>query len=248
MRRLMTFVVAALLGASTIAAAQQSVNITVGGFSPSGTQSSNGVVSNRAAGDILVANSDFGPGRPGFLDFNLGDFRGPTIGAEYLFGIGDKFEGGVGVGFYKKTAVGADHYKEFQNTGDPILADLRLRLIPISATFRFLPLGHHGVEPYIGGGVGVFAYHYSESGDFVASDNVTIFRNTFEGGGAATGPVVLGGVRVPVGSVRVGGELRWQRAIGDLPTDQGFATARSGATPQIDLGGWTYSLTLNFRF
>ena len=103
-------------------------------------------------------------------------------------------------------------------------------------------MGHHnGVEPYLGAGVGVFSYRYSESGQFLANDN-SVFRGTFVGSGAATGPVVLGGVRVPVGSWGVGGEIRYQSARGTLPADQDFSGSR------IDLGGFTYSFTINVRF
>jgi hypothetical protein len=42
--------------------------------------------------------------------------------------------------------------------------------------------------------------------------------------------------------VGVGGEIRYQRAHGDLPSDQGFSGRR------IDLGGWTYAATFNVRF
>jgi len=99
---------------------------------------------------------------------------------------------------------GIHRFNEFAGTGDPIVADLKLRVVPMSATFRFLPLGHHeGVQPYIGAGAGVFAWRYSESGDFVASDNRTIIHGNFRRSGTATGPVVLGGVRVPIGSVGV---------------------------------------------
>jgi hypothetical protein len=243
MRRLVMLVMAAATIAPTTARAQQLINVSVGGFSLSGSQGSNGVVTDRSRDDILVADSDIRPGGPGFLDFNLKDFRGATVNAEYVFGIGDNFEGGLGVGFYRRTVVAADHFSEFDVTGDPILADLRLRIVPFNATFRWLPLGHHnGIVPYIGGGVGVFGWRYSESGDFVAGDNETIIRGNFVGSGSATGPVVLGGVRVPVGSWSIGGELKYQKAKGDLPSDQGFA----GAT--IDLGGLTYAFTFGVRF
>jgi hypothetical protein len=53
---------------------------------------------------------------------------------------------------------------------------------------------------------------------------------------------VLGGVRFPVGAVGVGGEIRWQGAKADLPIEEGFAGSR------IDLGGFNYLLTVNFRF
>jgi hypothetical protein len=69
-----------------------------------------------------------------------------------------------------------------------------------------------------------------------------IFRDSFVGTGAATGPVFLGGARFPVGSVDVGGEVRYQSALGDLPEDQGFAGSK------IDLGGFSYLFTFNIRF
>ena len=49
-------------------------------------------------------------------------------------------------------------YTDFVNAnGTEIEQDLKLRIVPFTATVRFLPLGHHdGVEPYIGAGVGVF--------------------------------------------------------------------------------------------
>jgi hypothetical protein len=243
MRRIARFVLAATFALPLTATAQQSISFSIGGFNPSGTQALNGVVSDRTNGDILVANSDIAPGGAGFLDFNFNDFRGATISGEYLFGIGDKFEGGLGVGFYRRTVVAADAFSKFETSGDLILADLKLRTVPFNATFRWLPLGHrNGIEPYIGGGVAVISWRYTETGDFVANDNVTIINGNFVGSGSATGPVVLGGVRVPVGSWSIGGELKYQAAEGNLPANQGFA----GST--IDLGGLTYAFTFAVRF
>jgi outer membrane protein W len=229
MRRVMMFAALALVAAPMTASAQQSLNLSIGGFSPRAEDARN-------SHDVLVADRRF-------LDFNVGDLNGATFGGEYLIGLGDKFDAGVGIGFYQRSTPAADRFKEFAGTGNLIVADLKLRVVPVTATFRFLPLGHNdGVQPYIGAGAGVFAWRYSESGDFVASDNVTIIHGNFVGSGAATGPVVLGGVRVPIGSVGVGGEIRWQSAEGNLPADQSFAGTK------IDLGGFTYSFTLNFRF
>ncbi len=230
MRRVVMFAVLALVAVPMTASAQQSLNLSIGGFSPRAQDA-------RTSQDVLVQNRKF-------LDFNIADLNGATIGGEYLIGLGDKFDAGVGIGFYQRSTPAADRFNEFAGTGDPIVADLKLRVVPLTATFRFLPLGHNdGVQPYIGAGAGVFAWRYSESGDFVASDNVSILlAKTYVGSGTATGPVVLGGVRVPIGSVGVGGEIRWQSAQGNLPADQQFAGTK------IDLGGLTYSFTLNFKF
>jgi hypothetical protein len=77
----------------------------------------------------------------------------------------------------------------------------------------------------------------------VANDNVTIIHGNFVGSGAAVGPVILGGVKVPISrSASVGGEIRYQHATGDLPLDQGFAGN------EIELGGFNYLFTMNFKF
>ena len=98
-----------------------------------------------------------------FLAFNIGDFSGPLFGAEWLTALGDNFDAGLGVGFYQRTVPTV--YNDFVNAnGTEIEQDLKLRVVPFTATVRWLPMGHHnGVEPYIGAGVGVFNYRYSET-------------------------------------------------------------------------------------
>jgi outer membrane protein W len=223
---LVTLVVLGFVG-TPVASAQQQISFSVGGFSPRSVDS-------RASGDVLVNNLDF-------LAFRISDFGGPLFGAEYLAGLGDNFDAGIGVGFYQRTVPTV--YTDFTNSnGSEIEQDLKLRVVPFTATVRWLPMGHHnGVEPYIGAGVGVFNYRYSESGQFLATDR-SIFRDTFAGSGTATGPVILGGIRVPVGSWGVGGELRYQSAEGNLPKDQDFSGSK------IDLGGFSYTFTINIRF
>jgi hypothetical protein len=54
--------------------------------------------------------------------------------------------------------------------------------------------------------------------------------------------VILGGIRVPIGSWGAGFEVRHQSAEGKIPAEQDFA----GTT--IDLGGFTYNFTVNVRF
>jgi hypothetical protein len=223
---LVTLVVLGFVG-TPVASAQQQLSFSVGGFSPRAEDA-------RPSGDVLVKNLDF-------LAFDIKDFGGPSFGAEWLTAVGDKFDAGLGVSFYQRSVPTV--YAEFVNAnGSEIEQTLKLRVIPFSATVRFLPMGHHnGVEPYIGAGVGVLSYRYSETGQFLATDG-SIFRGNFLGSGTATGPVILGGIRVPVGSWGVGGELRYQSAEGTLPADQDFAGSK------IDLGGITYMFTINVRF
>ena len=224
--------VAGLFAPST-AHAQQSLSFHLGGFVPRG-EDSRGRESG-LSNDVLVNNLDF-------LAFNVKDFKGGTAGMEYLAGLGNWFDAGLGVGIYKRSVPSV--YADFVNdNGAEIEQTLRLRIIPFTATVRFLPMGRSsGIQPYIGGGLGVLNWRYSESGEFIDFRDTSIFRESFVGKGSATGPVILGGLRIPAGLWSIGGEVRYQKAEGDLPADQDFSASR------IDLGGVTYLVTFNVRF
>ena len=230
------------LTAARPASAQQSLNLQIGVFVPTGSQSSNGtVISSRDVNDVLAGDIPF-------LDFTMKDFNGPTVNGEWLFGVGDKVEAGLGIGFYSRT-VPSVYANVVNKNGTEIQQDLKLRVVPFTATVRFLPLGQKaGIVPYVGAGIGVFAWRYQETGQFVDFSDNSIFSGTFTGSGTTIGPVVLGGVRVPIDNWGIGGEIRYQHAKGDLPTDQGFAGGTSAHGPTIDLGGFNFLFSINFRF
>jgi outer membrane protein W len=233
MRRLSSVLVfAGVLAAAAPAAAQQSFSFHLGGFvvSPEDSRSRSGGRSD----DVLVNNLNT-------FAFNIKDFNSVTLGGEWLVALGERAEAGLGLGIYTKSVPSV--YADLVNEDlSEIEQDFKLRIVPFTASFRFLPLGRSsGVQPYIGAGVGLYRWRYTESGDFVDFDS-TIFRETYVGSGGAAGPVVLGGLRFPLGSWDVGGEIRYQNAEGTLPDDQGFSGDK------IDLGGFNYLLTFNVRF
>lgn len=189
----------------------------------------------RVNGDVLVTDLDS-------LSFDLKSFNGASVGAEWLVGLGDFVEAGVGANYYQRTVPSI--YRNLVNTnGSEIEQDLKLRVIPMTATVRFLPIGRKGFTPYVGAGIGVFNWRYSETGEFVDGNN-DLFRATFKANGNAVGPVVLAGLRAPMGDTwTIGGEVRYQKAEGDT------SAAQPGLLgDKIDLGGWTSSVTMHFRF
>ena len=209
------------------AAAQQTLNFTLGGFVPHGFDA-------RVDDDTLVSNRDL-------LVFEMSDFTGAAVGAEWLVPVGEYFELGGGLGFYRRTVPTV--YEDFvDNDGTEIDQDLRLRIVPFTATIRVLPLGQsNGVQPYFGGGAALFTWRYSESGEFVDfNDNNAIFRETFVESGNEPGVVAFGGIRFASDAFSAGGEIRYSAAEADLPAE--FVGSR------IDLGGWTYQFTLGVRF
>jgi len=224
---------AALGGGAQQAHAQQTLNFTFGYFSVRGADS-------RTDGDILTSDRNF-------LTFDVNEFNGATFGGEWLVPFGKYLEGGIGVGYTSQTVPSV--YTNFiAPEGGEIRQDLRLRQVPFAFTVRALPIGQSSpIQPYIGGGLALINWHYSESGEFVDFANRNeLFSDTFVGDGNATGPVVLGGIRFSGQRMAAGFEVRYQSASADLPPDE-FASARNPA-PKIDLGGWTYQVTAGVRF
>jgi hypothetical protein len=241
MRRLIWTLSAVLLIAGVIdtrpaAAQQQTVNFYIGGFVPRDFDA-------RGTNDVLFANT--AQGKYSLL-FDMKDFHGVTFGGEWLVGLGDLFDAGLGIGFYQRTAP-AIYENLTKDNGSEIEQDLKLRIVPFTATVRFLPLGHHApIRPYIGGGVGVMSWRYSETGEFVDSNDDSTFRDSFTAKGTKSGPIVLGGVSFPLDAAVFGFEVRWQGGKGDLPRPDPVLGGFNGS--KIDLGGMNYLFTVGYRF
>jgi len=206
---------------------KQTLNFTLGYFVPLGQDA-------RIAGDVL--NEDLT-----FLLFDVKDFNGASVGGEWLIPFGEFVEGGAGISFSRRTVPTI--YTNFtDNNGNEIEQSLRLRLVPMAFTIRLVPTGQRSpVQPYVGAGLGVINWRYSEFGDFIDfGAGRTVFNGRFVADGTETGPVALGGIRFVGDTASAGFEIRYQKADADLPND--FAGSK------IDLGGWTYNFTAGVRF
>lgn len=217
----------ALAGSARPAPAQQTLNVSFGYFMMPGHGRSETDV-------LLIEHHD--------LLFDIGDFSGASLGGEWLRPVRDRYEAGVGVSFARRT-VSAVHGRAFNSDGSRVPRTLGLRQFPVAATFRVLPLGQsYRVQPYLGGGLALIHWSFSESGDF-ASQTGPIFRGeAYDASGLAVGPVLLVGLRVAGDTLAFGVEGRHQRARGSF----GPAFARV-QDPDIDLDGWTVQITAGMR-
>lgn len=209
---------------------RSSIGVTFGFFGLRGEDA-------RHEDDVLLANREA-------LAFDISDFNTGTIGAEWLVGVSEYLEAGIGVGYQRRTVPSV--YLDFtHDDGFEIAQELKLRVVPVTGTIRFIPTGRNSsVQPYVGGGIGLFNWRYSEVGEFVDFRDDSIFRARYVANGNAVGPVLLGGVRAPVGDIwTIGGELRWQRAEGNTNSAE---TGLLG--DKIDLGGWSANFVMHFRF
>ena len=230
-RGLTAAVAALLLGVAAPAAAQQTLNFTFGYFAVRGEDA-------RVEHDVLNDNRNF-------REFEISEFNTGSIGVEWLVPLGNYVEAGAGAAFSRRTVPSV--YAEFiDSDGTEIDQESRMRLMPVAFTVRVLPLGQTSpVQPYLGGGLGVVAWRYSEFGEFVdVQRRNAIFREQYVASGTATGPVVLGGLRFAGDAMSGGFEVRYQSA--DAPLADRFATVDPDL--RIDLGGWTYQATVGLRF
>lgn len=209
------------------ARAQQAINLSLGGFAVTGEDA-------RVDGDVLFENRDI-------LAFDVNDFNTGSVGIEWLVPVGEFLEVGAGIGFTSRTVPTV--YSDFVNRdGSEIEQDLKLRIVPMSVTARVLPFGRsRAVQPYLGGGLGVFNYRYSEVGDFVDFTDRSVFSERYVANGTETGPIALAGIRFPLGNTwSLGGEVRYQKATADL--------SEEFLGPKLDLGGFHYLMTVHIKF
>lgn len=186
--------------------------------------------------DVISRNLDF-------LAFELDDFTGFTFGGEVYVGLGKYFEAGGGIGYYRRTVDSV--YREFvDRDGSEIEQDLKLRVVPVSAAVRIFPFSREApLQPYLGAGVALLSWRYSETGEFVDFTDFSVFRDTFSDSGTVVAPLLFGGLRVPIGDgVYIGGEFRYQDATVDLDPALGFAGNR------LDVGGYSGLATFQIKF
>ncbi len=219
---------AAVLLSPHAAHAQQSLALNIGHFGVRGADA-------RVHDDVLLENLNL-------FSFDLTELNSVTFGGEWLIGLGDHLEAGVGLGYQRGTALST--YTDFVNDdGTEILQDFHLQMVPVTGTLRLFPFGDTAVRPYVGAGIGLFIWRYSEVGEFIDFYDYSVFRERFVASGADIGTVVLGGVRVPLGdSLAAGVEVQYQRATGRVGVDEGFLAER------IDLGGLTTRFTFQIEF
>ena len=126
-----------LVGAAPAHAQQQSVTFNLGYFAVRGEDA-------RISDDVLVENLDL-------FAFRLGDFNNASAGAEWLTGLGEYLEAGVGLGFYRRTV--ASTYDDFVDVdGSEIEQDLKTPGHPVHDDDPLPPVWPERCPPALCGG------------------------------------------------------------------------------------------------
>ena len=220
----------ALLGAAAPSHAE-GLDLRIGGFFP------------RAESNLFSdANELF------FVDSKK-DFRGVTGGIEYSTRLADNVELGFSLdGFDRQHDTS---YRDYTHPdGGEIRQTLKLSIVPLGATIRFVPTGRRAaIAPYLGVGADLFYWRWREFGEFVDFQDPSnpIVSDSFRSDGWKAGFHVTGGLRVRVThDFAVVGEARYQRAKAKMADD--FAANEPGFENEIDLSGWSATVGLHIRF
>lgn len=234
-RRAWGIVAAAVVGlgiSASSASAQvvHSLNLSVGGFIPKAEDA-------RIANDVWLADLPV-------FKFEVINFRGPEVSGEWNLGFGPHIEIGLGGAYYQRSVPMV--YRDYVNKDrSEIQSDFKLRLIPAQAVVRFLPFGTPGkFQPYVGAGLGVVTWRYSEVGDFIDfNDNNNVYRARYVANGTSSGPVLLAGFRAPLG-----GDIYALTFEGRYQGGEGTLNTNDFLDKKLDLGGTSWRVGFLIRF
>jgi len=177
------------------------------------------------------------------------DFYGVYGGIEYNHVLMDNVELGIHLDGYSRT-VDTSYRDYTRPAGDDIFQSLKLNMVPLGVSVRFVPTSKKArIAPFVGGGVDAIFYQYEEFGDFIdfADPDLPIVADAFAADGTAFGFHVLGGLRVYINrDIAIVGEGRYQWAKHDMGDD--FAPNEPGLVNPIDLSGATFTVGVHLRF
>jgi hypothetical protein len=233
MMRTVAFVALALLGLVLVPlpAGASDLDLRIGAYFPSADSS------------LFDDNEElygFGPSQL----IEDSDWIGVYGGAEWRFRLKPSLYLGLHLDGYGRRLD--TEYLDFERpNGAPILQSLKLSVIPLGASLRWVPRdGRHDVSPYFGAGIDAVFYQYEEFGDFIDffADDLPVVPDHFVDDGVAFGAHALVGVRVPVSDdISVLAEARYLWSRTDMGDD-------FGPDLTIDLGGLSATFGVSIRF
>jgi hypothetical protein len=213
----------AILGLGSGILFSQSVNMKIGLFVP------------RMQSDLWQINLDN-------LVLSRSDFINAYYGGEYEIFLDRHTSFSLEIGSYVKGVHTQYRDYEFAN-GDPIQQDIQLRVTPLEANIKLYPMGYrYRLYPFIGAGVGVYAWTYQQYGDFINFEDESVNEGFAETRRFSFG---LNG--------RIGVVFRFQPRLafaleGKYQYLKGRLSDFFEGFNSLDLGGFTANASINIYF
>lgn len=215
-----SLLVVLIIGSLPLNLKGQSFNLKVGAFYPD------------MESDLWATNLEN-------LAFDKDDMMGIYWGAELEMEMGRYFCLALEGGYYSQDLFSV--YRDYEHEdGSPIDQDISLRIASLEADFKLYPLGYRNLfNPYIGAGVGLYAWKYIQGGEFIDFENGTIYD------GEAYTRTVTPGFNAKAGFV-----YRFQRSMGisfeaRYTYLKGELSSLFEGFDRLDLNGVTLTIGLN---
>jgi hypothetical protein len=212
----------------------------------------NGSVSVRGSWLFASAGSDLFDFVTRQLTIDKQDFNAPGFAADVAVAITSRIDTQFGVEWSK--ARRPSEYRDFvDNNLRPIEQFTELKALHLTGSLRFVlaPRGRavsrfawvpRRVVPYVGAGGGATYYNFSQSGDFVDFQDLSVFTDSFRSKGWTPSAHAFGGIDLHVYRALCGTvEARYTKAAGTLSSD--FIDF-----DPIDLSGFRISAGVNLLF
>jgi Outer membrane protein beta-barrel domain len=171
------------------------------------------------------------------------DWKGLTGGIAYFSKISRNVELGISVDGYSRQ-LDTSYRSYTRPDGSEIEQTLRLRMIPVGVSIRFVPTSRRAsVAPYLEFGGDAIAYKYEEFGDFIDffDDSLPVLSDSFVSEGVGFGFHAAAGLKIPISpDFSLVGEGRFQHAKHQMGDDF--------RNNEIDLSGWSATVGFNIRF
>jgi outer membrane protein with beta-barrel domain len=172
------------------------------------------------------------------------DWIGFYGGAEFSFSMSEHVELGLSVDGYERH-LDTFYSNDTRPDGSDIRQTLKLSLVPVGVSLRFLPMSRRApISPYFTVGGDAIYYHYDEYGDFIDffDPNRAIIPDSFHSSGWAWGGHAAVGVRIPLGhDFDLTTEGRYQFASKEQMGEDFFKS-------HLDVNGWAATMGFRLRF
>lgn len=181
-----------------------------------------------------------------------GDLEDVIGGADYLRRVGDHWT--AVFSFTGYSGETDQEYLDFVEANSiPIVHTTTLDIATVSIGLNYLFGGPSArFRPYVGAGVGAYAWELTEDGDFVdfATPDLEIFSGTFLDDGVAGGFYYTAGLDIALTqTLDLIAEGRWHNADDELGGDLDGACVVFGTRDcKLDLGGRELTVGLAWRF
>jgi outer membrane protein W len=186
------------------------------------------------------------------LTLGKGSFQAPSLGADLLMHVSDRYDLTVGVDY-----SGSDTKSEFRNWVDnlnkpieqytqltrvPVTLSIKYYLVPNGRTIGRLAWVPTTFTPYVGAGAGWMWYQFRQNGDFIDLTTKNVFHDTYNSDGWTSTAHLFGGFDYSLSPrYALSTEVRYTAASATLGPDySGFG--------RIDLSGIATTVGVHVRF